>query len=236
MQHLKDVLNTLETLKPYRPPASLTKLERVMERISRYGLIASAVPFTVLAILAAWHKWIAHLSGAWITVALASAALSQLLALLSLLCPPVLLICTVWMWKERSRLLRDGEIDHEQAQLAQLERFDATDLQAAKLHLEVKIKRLERRLGYFIDADGKKMAAFSLLVLNFTVGNIFMKGDWSSVLATDFNSPVSSQIVMMLLALLLGVSIGAMCVRFITNRESYRIELLDAALLRRAGS
>jgi len=211
MQHLKDVLNTLETLKPYRPPASLTKLERVMERISRYGLIASAVPFTVLAILAAWHKWIAHLSGAWITVALASAALSQLLALLSLLCPPVLLICTVWMWKERSRLLRDGEIDHEQAQL-------------------------ERRLGYFIDADGKKMAAFSLLVLNFTVGNIFMKGDWSSVLATDFNSPVSSQIVMMLLALLLGVSIGAMCVRFITNRESYRIELLDAALLRRAGS
>lgn len=233
MQNLKALLNTLEGMKSYRPRKALTKLEAVVDRISKYGIIAATVPFSVLIILALWHKFISKLSGGWVELALWSAGLSQLVATLSLLCPPIVMLCNVWMWKERTRVLRDAEIDHDQHLAAQLKRYDAKYLRSAKYHLELKIKRLERRLGYFIEADGKKIAAFSLLILNFALGNMLLQGNWSSLFSTNFDSPISTQIVTILMGFIFAISLGAMCVRFITNRDTYRIELIELSLASR---
>ncbi|AWA38481.1 hypothetical protein DBV33_07710 [Pseudomonas fluorescens] len=233
MQNLKAILNTLEGMKSYRPRKALTKFEAVVDRISKYGIVAATVPFSVLIILALWHKFISKLSGGWVELALWSAGLSQFVATLSLLCPPIIMLCSVWMWKERSRILRDAEIDHDQSFAAQLRRYDVKHLKSAKYYLELKIKRLERRLGYFIEADGKKFAAFSLLILNFTLGNMLLQGNWSSLLSTSLDSPISTQIVTILMGFVFAISIGAMCVRFITNRDTYRIELIELSLASR---
>ncbi|MEE5061386.1 hypothetical protein V2J93_21595 [Pseudomonas alliivorans] len=233
MQNLKILLNTLEAMKPYRPRQALTKFELVVDRVSKYGIIAASVPFFLLILLAGWHKLVSQLSSGWVSLAVWSAVLSQLIATLSLICPPVLMVCSIWMWRERSRILRDAEIDHDQAFAAQLRCYEAVDLKSAKHHLELKIKRLERRLGYFIEADGKKFAVFSLLILNFTLGNMLTQGNWSSLFSTSLDSPASTKIVTILMAFLFAVSIGAMCVRFITNRDTYRIELIEISLANR---
>lgn len=233
MQNLKTLLNTLEPMRPYRPRKALTKLELLLDRISKYGIIAASAPFLVLILLAVWHKLIFQLSTGWVTVAVWSALLSQLIATLSLLCPPILMACSVWMWKERSRLLRDGEIDHDHGFAAQLNQYPIEDLKSAKHFLELKIKRLERRLGYFIEADGKKFAAFSLLILNFALGNMLTNGNWSSLFSTNLDSPASTKIVTLFMAFLFAISISAMCARFITNRDSYRIELIELSLASR---
>lgn len=230
MQNLKMLLNALEAMKPYRPRQALTKFELVVDRVSKYGIIAASVPFFLLILLAGWHKLVFQLSSGWVSVAVWSAVLSQLIATLSLICPPVLMVCSIWMWRERSRILRDAEIDHDQALAAQLKCYEAVDLKSAKHHLELKIKRLERRLGYFIEADGKKFAVFSLLILNFTLGNMLTQGNWSSLFSTGLDSPASTKIVTILMAFLFSISIGAMCVRFITNRDTYRIELIEISL------
>lgn len=230
MQNLKTLLNTLEAMKPYRPRKALTRFELVVDRVSKYGIIAASVPFFVLILLAIWHKLIFQLSSGWVTLAVWSALLSQLIATLSLLCPPILMVCSIWMWKERSRILRDAEIDHDQDFVAQLKCYEMGDLKSAKHHLELKIKRLERRLGYFIEADGKKFAVFSLLILNFMLGNMLTQGNWSSLFSTNLDSPASTKIVTILMAFLFAVSIGAMCVRVITNRDAYRIELIELSL------
>jgi hypothetical protein len=233
MQNLKILLNALEAMKPYRPRQALTKFELVVDRVSKYGIIAASVPFFLLILLAGWHKLVSQLSSGWVSVAVWSAVLSQLIATLSLICPPVLMVCSIWMWRERSRILRDAEIDHDQALAAQLRCYEAVDLKSAKHHLELKIKRLERRLGYFIEADGKKFAVFSLLILNFTLGNMLTQGNWSSLFSTSLDSPASTKIVTILMAFLFSISIGAMCVRFITNRDTYRIELIEISLANR---
>lgn len=106
-------------------------------------------------------------------------------------------------------------------------------LKSAKNYLELKIKRLERRLGYFIEADGKKIAAFSLLVLNFTLGNMLTQGNWSSLFSTNLDSPLSTKVVTIMIAFLFLISISAMCIRFITNRDAYRIELIELSLASR---
>lgn len=233
MQNLKIVLDTLEAMKPYRPRHALTKFELVVDRVSKYGIIAASVPFFLLALLAIWHKFVSQLSSGWVSLAVWSAVLSQLIATLSLICPPILMVCSIWMWRERSRILRDAEIDHDQAFVAQLRCYDAVDLKSAKRYLELKIKRLERRLGYFIEADGKKFAVFSLLILNFTLGNMLTQGNWSSLFSANLDSPASTKIVTILIAFLFAISIGAMCVRFITNRDTYRIELIEISLANR---
>lgn len=233
MQNLKILLNALEAMKPYRPRQALTRFELVVDRVSKYGIIAASVPFIVLILLAFWHKLIFKLAGGWVTLALWSAGLSQLIATLSLLFPPILMLCSVWMWKERSRILRDAEIDHDQHFAAQLGRYEAKHLKSAKHYLELKVKRLERRLGYFIEADGKKFAAFSLLILNFTLGNMLLQGNWSSLFSSSLDSPISTQIVTILMGFVFAISIGAMCVRFITNRDAYRIELIELSLASR---
>lgn len=233
MQNLKALLNTLEAMKPYRPRTALTKFELIVDRISKYGIIAASVPFFVLILLAIWHKLIFPLSTGWITLAGWSAVMSQLIATMSLLCPPILMVCGIWMWKERSRILRDAEIDHDQVLVAQMRCYEVDDLKSAKHFLELKIKRLERRLGYFIEADGKKFAVFSLLILNYTVGNMLTQGNWSSLFSTSLDSPASTKIVTVLMAFLLSISIGAMCARFITNRDAYRIELIELSLASR---
>ncbi|KPW47360.1 hypothetical protein ALO95_200291 [Pseudomonas syringae pv. antirrhini] len=233
MQNLKALLNTLEGMKSYRPRKALTKIEAILDRISKYGIMAATVPFSVLIALALWHKFISKLSDGWVDVAIWSAGLSQLVAGLSLLCPPVVMVCSIWMWKERSRILRDAEIDHDQNFAAQLRGYDVKHLKRAKHHLELKIRRLERRLGYFIEADGKKFAAFSLLILNFTVGNMLLQGNWSSLFSTSLDSPISTQIVTILMGFVFAISISAMCVRFITNRDTYRIELIELSLASR---
>jgi hypothetical protein len=233
MQNLKALLNTLEGMKSYRPRKALTKIEAILDRISKYGIMAATVPFSVLIALALWHKFISKLSDGWVEVALWSAGLSQLVAALSLLCPPVVMVCSIWMWKERSRILRDAEIDHDQHFAAQLRRYDVKHLKRAKHHLELKIKRLERRLGYFIEADGKKFAVFSLLILNFTIGNMLLQGNWSSLFSTSMDSPISTQIVTILMGFVFAISISAMCVRIITNRDTYRIELIELSLASR---
>ncbi|KTB82562.1 hypothetical protein [Pseudomonas syringae] len=233
MQDLKTVLDVLETMKPYRPRAALTKFESVVDRISKYGIMTAAVPFFLLVLLALWHKLIFTLSEGWVTLAIWSAMLSQLIATLSLLCPPVLMVFSIWMWKERSRILRDAEIDHDQHHTIQLRQYEVKSLKSAKNYLELKIKRLERRLGYFIEADGKKIAAFSLLVLNFTLGNMLTQGNWSSLFSTNLDSPLSTKVVTIMIAFLFLISISAMCIRFITNRDAYRIELIELSLASR---
>ncbi|EGH45736.1 hypothetical protein PSYPI_26884 [Pseudomonas syringae pv. pisi str. 1704B] len=106
-------------------------------------------------------------------------------------------------------------------------------LRNAKRYLELKIERLERRLGYFTETDGKKIDVFSLLILNFTLGNMLTQGNWLSLFSKSLESPASTKIVTILIAFLFVISIGAMCVRFITNRDTYRIELIDISLANR---
>lgn len=232
MEKLKQLLNVLESMKSYRPRKGFNRFEVAIERCWRYGLIAAAVPFGILCGLAGWHN-ISALAQGWVTMAIWCAILSQVIAALSLLCPPLLLICNVWFWKENARALRDAELDHDLRLVNQLGRHGTSELMKAKHHLELKTKRLERRMGYFIDADAKKFAIFSLLILNYTIGNMLSHGNWQVLFSASSESPVSTQIVTIMMAFLFGVSIGAIFARVITNRDAYRIELIELALASR---
>jgi len=232
MEGLKQLLNALEGMKPYRPQKTSNRFEALIERGWKYGLIAASVPFLALCGLAAWH-YFSRLSATWVEIAVVCALTSQALAALTLLCPPVLMMCHIWFWKEKARAARDAELDHDHRLAGQLGRYASSDLQRAKLHLDLKTKRLERRLGHFIEGDGKKFAIFSLLMLNYTIGKMISEGGWQTLFSASFDSPVSTQVITWIMAFLFGISLGAVAVRIITARDAYRMELIDLALASR---
>lgn len=234
MPDLKKLLDVLDGMKSYRPRGALTNFERVVNKGWKYGMQAAAVPFTILCLLAIWHKVVFPLSGEWITLALWSAVVSQLIAALTLLCPPLLMVGAIWLWKEHARALRDAEIDHDSQLVALLLAYESDELKAAKQYLEIKTRRLERRLGYFIEADGKKFALFSLLVLNFILGNMLTHGDWTLLFTGALADSVSTKIVMVVMGLAFAVSVSAMIARFVTDRDAYRIEIIELSLASRS--
>ncbi|MGZ9669541.1 hypothetical protein ACXX9E_26365 [Pseudomonas sp. GNP014] len=230
MHEIERLLEKLDSVRPYRPSAPKTVYEAFLEKSFTYGLATAMVPFAVLCLLAMWHKLYSPLSSGWVTVALWSGPIAQGIALLSFAAPMLMMARTIFSWRDDNRSYRKGEIEHDHLQASSLMEEPANKLELAKQRLELKIKRQERRLGLFMEADAKKTALFSLISLSYAFGNSVTHSDWSKLTATSFTSPLIDQIFVFGMIALLMVSISAIAIKIIANRDTYRIEIIELAL------
>jgi hypothetical protein len=64
---------------------------------------------------------------------------------------------------------------------------------------------------------------------SYTIGNMLSQGNWQALFSTSFDSPISTQIVTIAMAFLFTISSGAIAAGAISNRDAYRIELIELA-------
>lgn len=208
--------------------ASPTKIPYGKERISKAFqqgfLILSIVCFLFLLVLALVHM-LSPLPPYMRTMALFTGILTQVFALLLLLSDFVVGMATLVMWKKHTleAFLREVEQNEKQATL--LMAFNEDELQYTQHWIEQKISRNEFRLKFFF---GDKTAAIALLGLCWPV--VKETGGLES-LSTRFShflvpGHMLDTFIWMILAVLLGFSLGGIMVKKINERYTYQVSLI----------
>ncbi|QEU01836.1 hypothetical protein [Pseudomonas oryzihabitans] len=154
---------------------------------------------------------------------------SVILALSSLLIPIVASIAALWRWKTLALTNLQDDIRHEQSMGAALARHPREALVDAKYWLELKISRLESRVSSFF---GEKIAILTLLASSYLFTKEFGGFKWLSetLAAGPQLSNAGNMSLLFIAAGVLGMSVGAVLIRYMAGRYRYQVELIEGAL------
>ncbi|AOK42847.1 hypothetical protein QZM46_29655 [Burkholderia vietnamiensis] len=228
MSKIKELLKSLATCEPYRPTKALS-LERA-RKASALFLGSSGFCFLLLLILAGWHK----LAPAdWQMIpAITFYVSTVVLSLLSLVVEPIVGIMLMFRWKQDALDTLTREIETDEKNVRVLNGYADDTLKYAQHCLQLKVKRLDARVVSFF---GSGAAAYALLAVTFT--NIKDAGGLPWLRNTLANGFVSGNFIntaiLWGIALIFGLSVGAMMVRRLQSRFVYQLDLIELALLRR---
>lgn len=227
-----DVLTELSQYKPRSAAERRTGFESRAQRISYWSM-----GIAVMLMIPAWGlaAWV-YLGGSlyeWVKLAaLILVSFSSVLAILALLLPILAACLLLLRWKDISlqNLLED--IKHEQTMVYALSNHNDEALTDAKCWLELKIKRIEARVAHIF---GDKSAVLGLLASGYffakefggTAGGLNWIGSTISTRVTFQNFP--NMVLVMIGAVIVGLSLGAVIVRHIAARYRYQVQLIDMA-------
>ncbi|WP_434135312.1 hypothetical protein JQR88_00665 [Pseudomonas luteola] len=166
-------------------------------------------------------------------VSLAYAAI--ILSIASMLAPIIASCISLIRWEKLSFQTFDAEIRHDFKNVTGLRQFEKTALEDAKAWIEVKISRLEAKVGYFF---GEKTAAFAMLAISYSCVKALGGREW---LTQTFSAGFSQGNILNTLSLygiafILGISIGSMLLRRIAMHYRYQKDLLEFALRKKSDS
>ena len=122
-----------------------------------------------------------------------------------------------------------ADIAHENAFVETLKTHHENALANARYWLELKMNRAEARVSYFF---GEKAAGLALLGTAYVCYKEFGGFPWLSqtLMAGPVTENPGDTILLMVIALVLGTSIGAMLLKHVNARYRFQIELIDNAL------
>lgn len=227
------VLEHLNTCQPLKASARRSRLEINTEKFANICLALGGAGMAVAAAMAYWHTALTPLPNGAKNLALGLLLFSTISTLLSLLTPIVALGWVLARWKTITLKSMVDDINHESALVDALRRHTATALVDAKYWLELRINRAEARVAYFF---GEKAAALALLGTAYVCAEKF--GGFSWIGKTLVTGPVDgnwgNSALLMIIALVLGLSIGAVLLKHVNVRYRFQIELIDHALRRMA--
>lgn len=223
------VLECLSQCEPRRAASRRTGIEIRAARFADRALFAGAVGIGIAALLAYWHTSQSPLPDMMKNVALVLILLSTLSTSASLLAPIVASAWTLARWKTISLRNMLADITHENTFVETLKSHPENALANAKYWLELKVNRAEARVAYFF---GEKAAGLALLGTAYVCTKEFGGFTWlgKTLMAGPVTGNLGNSILLMVIALVLGISIGAMLLKHVTARYRFQIELIDNAL------
>lgn len=234
--NLTDTIEALEHLsncKPLKASARRSKLEVNAERFANGCLILGGAGMAIAAAMAYWHTSHSPLPEWAKTLALGLLLFSTIATLLSLLVPILSLGWLLTRWKTISLKSLIDDVHHESALVDGLRRHNEKALLEAKYWIELRVNRAEARVAYFF---GEKAAALALLGTAYVCAEKFGGFPWvgKTLLAGPVDGNWSNTAVLMIIALVLGLSIGAVLLKHVNVRYRFQIELIEHALRRMA--
>lgn len=223
------VLEYLSQCEPRKAASRLTGIETRAARFANRALLAGAIGLGLAALLAYWHTSQSPLPNMMKNVALALIVFSTLSTFASLLAPIFASVWTLARWKTISLRNMLADIEHENAFVETLKSHHEKALANARYWLELKVNRAEARVSYFF---GEKAAGLALLGTAYVCTKEFGGFPWLSqtLMAGPVTENLGDSILLMVIALVLGISIGAMLLKHVNARYRFQIELIDNAL------
>ena len=226
----ESTLRILEVLSQCEPSrAQLTKREQAADWLSKWGILISAGMTAVGAGLAFCHVQLLPLPE-WIQIiAMALSLLAVIVTLLSLAIPIIASAGSLIRWKKSSFLNLKKEFNHDTNYVTQLESFDCHQLEEAKYWIELKISRIESRIGYFF---GEKTAAFAMFAIAWSCLKELGGWEWmSETIKSGFAlENLGNTLLLWASAFVLGISLGGALLRRVAQHYVYQKELLNTAL------
>jgi hypothetical protein len=225
------VLEHLNTCKPLKASARRSTLEVNAEKFANWCLGLGGAGMGIAAAMAYWHTSYSPLPDGAKNVALALLFFSTISTLLSLLTPVLALVWVLARWKTISLKSMIDDITHESAMVDALRLHAEMALLEAKYWLELRINRAEARVAYFF---GEKAAALALLGTAYICAEKFGGFPWigKTMLAGPVSGNWGNTLLLMIIALVLGLSIGALLLKYVNVRYRFQIELIEHALRR----
>ena len=223
------VLEYLSQCEPRKAASRRTGKEMQAARFANRALLAGAIGLGLAALLAYWHTSQSPLPNMMKSVALALIVFSTLSTFASLLAPIFASAWTLVQWKTISLRNMLADIEHENAFVETLKSHHEKALANARYWLELKVNRAEARVSYFF---GEKAAGLALLGTAYVCTKEFGGFPWLSqtLMAGPVTENLGDSILLMVIALVLGISIGAMLLKHVNARYRFQIELIDNAL------
>jgi len=225
MYRLDQILHELDGYEPYKPSTTATRRERLINKLSGRLLIFSVILFALLLILALWCGF--HRPGKKILwLAEVIYFLCTLSAIIALFLPALYGLCQLLRWKKEAMTELIYEIDHDETAAGRLSIYSSQELEYAQFWLRQKINRLMVRVGSIF---GDKTALIAIIGLAYSA----IKGlGGPDKLFAIFNKGIASaeQVVIYGLALLLGISLGALMLKNMAAYYTGKLEVVELAL------
>ncbi|MGX1084050.1 hypothetical protein [Pseudomonas sp. AP3_22 TE3818] len=223
------VLEYLSQCEPRKAASRRTGKEMQAARFANRALLVGAIGLGLAALLAYWHTSQSPLPNMMKNVALVLIVISTVSTLASLLAPIFASARTLVRWKTISLRNMLADIEHENAFVETLKSHHEKALANARYWLELKVNRAEARVAYFF---GEKAAGLALLGTAYVCAKEFGGFPWLSqtLMAGPVTGSLGDTILIMVIALILGVSIGAILLKHVNARYRFQIELIDNAL------
>jgi hypothetical protein len=223
------VLEYLSQCEPRKAASRRTKIEMQAARFANRALLVGAIGLGLAALLAYWHTSQSPLPNMMKNVALVLILISTISTLASLLTPIAASVWTLALWKTISLRNMLADIEHESAFVETLKSHHENALANARYWLELKVNRAEARVSYFF---GEKAAGLALLGTAYVCYKEFGGFPWLSqtLMAGPVTENLGNTILLMVIALVLGISIGAVLLKHVNARYRFQIELIDNAL------
>ncbi|MDR5779245.1 hypothetical protein QCE63_07350 [Caballeronia sp. LZ065] len=231
MQDLKAILEELADAEPYNPSKKLYM--KWSRKLAHLLLVLGAICMALLVMAGLGYKL--QRTPAMAYIALAFYVLTSLFSLLALLVEPAVLVWVMLRWKAETTHTFVSEIENDEASVKRLIRHDEDALKRAQYWVQLKIKRFDTRIVFFF---GGSTAVYSLLALTFSTikdagGLAWLQHTFLRGFAAD---NVTNTAILWGIALIFGVSIGAMLMKYVQSRFVYQQELLEMALMRKASA
>lgn len=223
-----NLLAELNKINPVGSQQMKTKLELGSERVKKWILWIASILFVILFLLAGLHKFIMPLPDALRYTALVIACLTMLLPNIAMLIDIVVGVLQIIRFKTESFRLLVLEFQHDKSNVESITIFDRKVLEEVKEWLLIKCSRIKGRINLFF-GNPEKIALFSLVGF----GWMAYKEVFSEKVPENISSVANDPFHFVLLigvALLTGISIGAMFLNQQLRRYSYNIEIIEMAL------
>ncbi|WP_157956695.1 hypothetical protein [Salinicola halimionae] len=228
-QDCRRLLVMLDETSSYKPYNHRQPFETRVMSFSNWCLGIGIVQFAIAAVLGFGHRFNMLKLDWGLNLILVLSLASMLFSLLSICAPIVLFAWYAKNWKKLTFKDLENSFEHDWEIIQGVKMFPSKILSFVKLWLETKVTRFERRLGLVF---GSKTAAFSLLILS--LGFVDRLGGFGVFVDVIGSRVTRSNYIqwgaVVFLAVILGLSLGALIMKRLASRYSYQAELIGLAL------
>ncbi|EBR4981677.1 TPA_asm: hypothetical protein GB439_04350 [Salmonella enterica subsp. enterica] len=230
MLRINQIIKILGGMKAYAPYTYKSKTDKLVDKIHgrlvRFGIFIIAL----LALSIALYKFNSCFkTDTVVDVIFGLYFIGILIGLIIMVLPPILGIKHLVDWKKESFNDFVCEISHDEENAKLLLDYSEKELLYAIHWIQLKINRITMRVSSFF---GEKTAVFSVLGLCYSAVQASIGFDkLSKTFIGDLSNADSTNTVIMFgLALLLGISLGALMLKKVASHQLYLKEIVELTI------
>lgn len=228
MYRVNQIIKTISKMNSYAPYNQINKKSNLLRKVQVYSFLTSLISLVLMVIMAVIYKIFDLPKGPFLLSVLILYALNSLAGIIYLFTP--IIPGVKFMLNFKKEIFNDliCEIDNDEQNIEKLMPYSLTELNYSIDWLNIKIQRVKSRINDFF---GEKTAVLSIIGLAYSAvqgfGGLDKLGD--TISKGIFNSGTANTLIVFGLAFLLGLSLGALALRHISNHLQYLKEILELA-------
>ncbi|MEQ9866168.1 hypothetical protein [Pectobacterium aroidearum] len=230
MLRINQIIKILSDIRPYAPHTYKSKTEKVIDKIHGRLVMVGLVFMSALVLLVIFYKLTNLFKTDFIIYAIFFMYfITTLTGVIIMILPHFVAIKYLAYWKREAFNDFVCEISHDEENARLLLAYSEKELLYAIHWLQMKVNRIIIRVSNFF---GEKTAVLSILGLCYSAVQSSIGFNKLSKIFTSgyFSSDTTNVFIMFGLALLLGISLGALMLKKVANHQLYLKEIVELAI------